>query len=93
MSISKPRPARVYESLTYLQGLHFKVCYFDITPYRTYVSDYDLPSNYTTVWVNDSSKRVKKLFSVNQLDLDNYFANGYVRLSTYVGPLLIEGVN
>ena len=47
-----------------------------------------------SILINNSlGIRVKKLFPVNQLDLDNYFSNGYVRQLTYVGPLLIEGVN
>ena len=77
------------QSLTqfYLKRLHFKSCSFDITQYRAYVSDYDLPSNYTSVWVKGSSN-----VFISECSFDNHRGSSILLENVYL-DITVENSN
>ena len=71
----------------YLQGLHFKGCSFDITPYRAYVSDHNLPSNYTSVYVNYS-----RSVHISECSFDNHHGSSILLENVYL-DVTVESSN
>ena len=76
------------QSLTqfYLQHLHFKGS-FDITPFRAYVSDHNLPSNYTSVWVNHS-----RSVRISECSFDNHHGSSILLENVYL-DVTVESSN